>query len=277
MDPGSIIRRSTVSGSFYPGEPEALSLQIEGFLSKVQPNGLGDIKAVVSPHAGYIYSGQVAAYSFRQLQDKKYDSIIIIAPSHAEYFDFISVYHGDAYETPLGLVEVDKERVDRLESSHPDIKKTHSGHVSEHSLEVQLPFLQTVLGGGIQIVPLVMGNQSRENITALGNSVGELFSGENVLIVASTDLSHYHPYDDAVAMDTHVENIIETFDSQKLIDGLLQDKAEMCGGGPVASAMIASRLMGADSSKVLKYTNSGDVSGDRSAVVGYLSAAFYKK
>jgi len=273
----NIIRKNTVAGSFYPRDPETLSGQIEGFLSNVQPSGLSNIKAVVSPHAGYAYSGQVAAYSFRQLQKIKYDSIIIIAPSHAEYFDFVSVYHGDVYETPLGHVVVDRKRVDRLEGSSPVIRKTHSGHNNEHSLEVQLPFLQVVLGSDIRIVPVVIGNQSRRNITILGQVLGELFADENILVVASTDLSHYHPYDDAISIDNYVKDIIELFDSQKLINSIERNDVEMCGSGPVASAMIASKLMGADSSAVLKYATSGDVSGDMSAVVGYLSAAFYKK
>jgi len=271
------IRRSTVAGSFYPADPGTLTGQIEGFLSKVRPGNISNIRAVISPHAGYIYSGQVAAYSFRQVQGSNYDSIIIIAPSHAEYFDFVSVYNGDAYQTPLGTVPVDKDRVTRLDDSGDRIEISPAGHSSEHSLEVQLPFLQIALGKDIKIVPVVIGNQSRENVTALGEAIGRLFADENILIVASTDLSHYHPYNTAVSMDMHVRELIESFDSSKLMEDLVRENAEMCGGGPVVSAMIAARLMGADSSIILNYANSGDVSGDKSAVVGYLSAAFYKK
>ncbi len=277
MTSENIIRRSAVAGSFYPGDPEMLSRQVEAYLSNVEPRDLRGIRAIVSPHAGYVYSGQVAAYSFRQVQGKRYDSIIIIAPSHAEYFEFVSLYHGDAYETPLGLVAVDRERVLKLEEASPLIERSHSGHGSEHSLEVQLPFLQAALGKDLKIIPVVIGDQSPDNITALGEAIGNIFSGENILIVASTDLSHYHPYDTAVSMDLQVRDIIERFDSSKLIKDLSREEVEMCGGGPVASAMIASKLMGADSSIILNYANSGDVSGDRSAVVGYLSAAFYKK
>ena len=275
MATDAVIRKSVVAGSFYPRDPEVLLRQINSFLSKAGTVKIANIRAVVSPHAGYIYSGQVAAYSFKQLQGSEYESIIIIAPSHAEYFDFISLYHGDAYETPLGKVAVDKKRICRLEGASPYMQKTHSGHGSEHSLEVQLPFLQVVLGEDIQVVPIVIGNQNRKNITILGETLGKLFKEENVLIVASTDLSHYHPYDEAVTLDNNIVKIIESFDSQKLISEFEHDNAEMCGGGPVASAMIASGLMGADSSIILNYANSGDISGDKSAVVGYLSAAFY--
>jgi len=277
MAPDMIIRRSAVAGSFYPGDPETLAHQIKGYLSKVGPAGISNIKAVVSPHAGYTYSGQVAAYSYRQVQGSEYESVIVIAPSHSEYFDYVSVYHGHAYETPLGLVVVDRERAAMLKDSSPVIELSHSGHGSEHSLEVQLPFLQVVLGKDIRIVPIVIGNQNAENISGLGKAVGELFSGEKILIVASTDLSHYHPYDTAVSMDSYVGDLIGSFDSRKLMEDFTGENAEMCGGGPVISAMIASSIMGADSSVVLKYANSGDVSGDKSAVVGYLSAAFYKK
>ena len=272
-----IIRRSRVAGSFYPADPVTLTQQVEGFLSKVKPRNISNIRAVISPHAGYLYSGQVAAYSFRQVKGSTYDSIIIIAPSHSEYFDFVSLYHGDAYQTPLGTVPVDKERVARLEDPNTGIEISHAGHGSEHSLEVQLPFLQVVLGKDIKIVPVVIGNQSRENLTALGEAIGRLFSDEDILVVASTDLSHYHPYDTAVSMDMHVRDLIESFDSSKLMEDLALENAEMCGGGPVVSAMIAAEKMGADSSVILNYANSGDVSGDKSAVVGYLSAAFYKK
>jgi len=277
MTSDSDIRRSVAAGSFYPGDPRALKQHIEGLLSQIEPRDLTGIKAVVSPHAGYIYSGPVAAHSFRLVQGKQYDSIMVIAPSHAEYFDFVSVYNGDAYETPLGRVAVDRERAAKLADADPAIKESGSGHGNEHSLEVQLPFLQVALGEDIKIIPVVIGNQESGNITALGEAAGRLFADDNILIVASTDLSHYHPYDVAVSMDTEVKNIIESFDSKRLINNIELGEAEMCGGGPVASAMIASKFMGADSSVILNYANSGDVTGDKRAVVGYLSAAFFKK
>jgi len=273
----NIIRRSTAAGSFYPADSEELTNQINRFLGRVEPRDISNIRALISPHAGYLYSGQVAAYSYKQIVGSVYDSIIIIAPSHGEYFDFNSVYHGNGYETPLGTVIVDKERAGKLADASQSIKISHSGHGQEHSLEVQLPFLQVVLGSNIKIVPVIMGNQSRENIIELGNTIGRLFSDDNILIIASTDLSHYHPYNRAVELDQYVEELIGSFKADQLLDDLIKDSAEMCGGGPVVSAMISSGLMGADSPMILHYTNSGDISGDKSAVVGYLSAVFYKK
>ena len=273
----NLIRKSIASGSFYPADPDALKKQIDNFMDNAEPLDLQNIKAIISPHAGYIYSGQIAAYSFRQVAGIKYDSILIIAPSHAEYFDYASVYHGDAYETPLGPVKIDKNRANALAESSPLIQQSAYGHRDEHSLEVHLPFLQVIFGKDMSIVPVVIGNQSRENIEELGSIAGELFSDDNILIIASTDLSHYHPYDTASGLDDKVSGLIGSFDTGGLMEEFTGGSAEMCGGGPVLAAMMISRAMGADSSKIIKYANSGDVSGDRSSVVGYLSAAFYKK
>jgi MEMO1 family protein len=271
------IRYNIVAGSFYPGNADTLKKQITEFLGKAEDKKIKDIKALICPHAGYIYSGQVAAYSYRQIEGKKFDSIFIIAPSHSENFEFNSVYCGKAYQTPLGLVQVDVERCIMLtDSGMPNIKSSKYGHRNEHSLEVQLPFLQIVLDD-FKIVPIVMGYQSKPNIEALGNAIGNLFKNENILIIASTDLSHYHPYDIAVSLDKKVEDSVKRFDTDSFEEEFLKDSIEMCGGGPVISAMIASKILGANSSEILCCKNSGDVSGDRNTVVGYLSAAFYKK
>lgn len=273
------IRQAAVAGSFYPGSQSALSGMLANFLKSAENEELPNITGLVSPHAGYIYSGGVAACSYKQVEGKKYESIIIIAPSHSDYFDFSAVFDGRAYQTPLGIVEVDMERAIRLagDGTHKSsIRLSDFGHRSEHSLEVQLPFLQTVFEN-FKIVPVVMGSQNKKNIESLGNAIGSIFKDENVLVIASTDLSHYHNYNTAVSLDSSVIDYINSFDPVRFTDAVTSEKVEMCGGGPVAAAMIASKMLGANSSKVLCYKNSGDTSGDRSAVVGYLSAAFYKK
>ena len=276
MESSGTIRESVAAGSFYPGNPNDLSIQINEFLDNAESSDIESIKAIICPHAGYIYSGQVAAYSYRQIAGRKFDSVFLIAPSHSEYFDFVSIYSGDAYRTPLGLVHVDKERSKILADNSKGIRLSVYGHRDEHSLEVQLPFLQ-VLFKNIKMVPLVIGNQDNRNIKELGESIGSLFKNEKILIIASTDLSHYHPYDTAVSLDQKVKKLIDSFDPEKLMTEFTSNNAEMCGGGPVISAMIASKILGADTSKILIYKNSGDVSGDRSAVVGYLAAALYKE
>jgi hypothetical protein len=276
MTQGKNIREPVAAGSFYPGNPDELRKLINIFLASVKLQNINNIISIICPHAGYIYSGQVAAHSYKEASITEYDSIIIIAPSHSEFFNFISVFDGNAYRTPLGIVDVDTQRAQLLASKSPYIKLSHHGHLNEHSLEVQLPFLQ-VLFKNIKIVPVVMGQQSSQNINELGEVIGTLFKNDKILIVASTDLSHYYPYETAVALDSKVIELVNSFDINGLKAGFIGNRLELCGGGPVISAMIASKLLGADSSKVLDYKNSGDVTGDTSAVVGYMSAAFYKK
>lgn len=273
------IRKSIVAGSFYPGNQSELKNLISGYLQKAKDFNLENIRGLISPHAGYIYSGQVAAYSYKQIAGRDYECIFIIAPSHSELFGFNSVFGGKAYQTPLGTVEVDTDRCNKL-CSLPEysgnIKISSHGHRAEHSLEVQLPFLQAVMEE-FKIVPIVMGKQDKINIESLGNAIGRLFKNENILVVASTDLSHYHSYGVASDLDKQVENYIKDFNPDSFTDAYTTDKLEMCGGGPVAATMIASKELGATASKILCYKNSGDVSGDRNAVVGYLSCAFYKE
>lgn len=272
-------REAVVAGSFYPDNPAALSQMIARFLENTQKENLKNIRGLVCPHAGYIYSGQIAACSYRQIEGMDYDCAVIIAPSHSEFFNYCSVYEGSAYQTPLGTINVDTKRAElltRAAENTDTLKLSSTGHRREHSLEVQLPFLQVVLGN-ISIVPVVMGNQDKINIESLGNALGSAFRNDNVLIVASTDLSHYHDYNTASALDRKVVEYVEKFDILSFIDAVDKESVEMCGGGPVAAAMIACSLFGANKSKVLCYGNSGDTSGDRGAVVGYLSAVFYNQ
>lgn len=275
MISGEEIRKNMVAGSFYPADPLTLESMVKKFIGNAEDRKIKDIRAVVCPHAGYIYSGRVAACSYRQVMGREFESVIIIAPSHSEYFDFNSVYNGKAYQTPLGLIDVDTISCEKLASSAGrSIKLSGYGHRTEHSLEVQLPFMQVVLKN-LKIVPVVMGAQNKENAESLGICIGESFKGKDILIVASTDLSHYHPYDTAVSLDKKVIGLLENFDVAGLESAFLSDSLEMCGGGPVIAAMIASKILGAQNSEILCYMNSGDTSGDRSGVVGYLSAALY--
>ena len=277
MIESSKIRESIAAGSFYPGSQGALRNKINGFLGNIElPPDIGNIKSIICPHAGYIYSGQVAAYSYKQIAGKNFDSIFIIAPSHSEYFNFISIFDGDAFRTPLGLIYIDKERSEILAGKSPYIELSQMGHLNEHSLEVQLPFIQVLLDN-TKIVPIVIGQQNSKNINELGSVIGENFKNDNILIIASTDLSHYHPYDIAVTLDGRVKELVNNFDIEHLEEGFLNNTLEMCGGGPVISAMIASKIMGADKSKILDYKNSGDIIGDKNAVVGYMSAIIYKE
>ena len=254
---------------------------VDGFLAKATPPPLTGVVALVAPHAGYQYAGQVAAYSYALLKGKKFDRVVVIAPSHYEAFGFSSVYDGAAYTTPLGQVPVDRAFAAKLAAMSKSIRLSGLGHTPtpdkpEHALEDQLPFLQRVLGQ-FQLVPIVMGDQSYENCRALGLALAKLIQGTNTLIVASSDLSHYHPYDQAEVIDHKTLNAIEEWDYLSMARNFESQIWEACGGGPIIAAMIASERLGASQAKVLDYANSGDTpGGDKTRVVGYGAVAFVK-
>jgi len=275
------VRQPAVAGQFYPGPPEELRQMVDEFVAEAAvPQLPGEVVAVVAPHAGYIYSGEVAAHSYALLKGRKFDRVVVIAPSHFEAFEFNSVYSGDAYATPLGNVPVDKEFASRLAKAHPLIQLSTRGHApteqqGEHALEVQLPFLQEVLGQ-FKLVPIVMGDQNYETERALGVALAKMVKGTNTLIVASSDLSHYHSYDEASKMDHKTLKAIEEWDYLSLSQNFSLRVWEACGGGPIVATMIAAERLGAKQAKILAYANTGDVTGDHSRVVGYGAVALLK-
>jgi hypothetical protein len=277
------VRQAAVAGSFYPADPKALSAMMDGFLAKVTVPPITDpILAVVAPHAGYEYSGPVAAYTYAQLKGHKYTRVVVIAPSHYVSFDFSSIYDGDAYATPLGNVPVDKAFAQKLVKMSSTMKLSSQGHDptsagGEHAVEVQLPWLQKVLGN-FEVVPIVMGDQSYESSRALGVALAKLIKkeGGNTLVLASSDLSHYHTYDDAVTIDHKTLNALQAWDYFSMSRNFQARVWEACGGAPIVAAMIYAERMGANQARVLKYENSGDVTGDHSRVVGYSADVFVK-
>jgi hypothetical protein len=275
------VRQAGVAGSFYPADPKELSAMIDDMLAHASPPQIKDpILAVVAPHAGYQYSGPVAAYTYAELKGRKFSRVVVIAPSHYEGFDFTSVYDGDAYATPLGTVPVDKAFARQLVKMSSTMQLSSQGHDAtpagaEHAIEVQLPWLQRVLGN-FQLVPIVMGDQSYENSRALGVALAKLIQGGDTLIVASSDLSHYHPYDEAEKIDHKTLHALEAWDYLSMSRNFQQRIWEACGGAPIVTAMIAAERMGARQAMVLKYANSGDVTGDHSRVVGYSADVFVK-
>lgn len=271
------IRRPRVAGVFYPDKDIALEREISLLLESAPNKEInGEIISLISPHAGYMYSGGVAARAYSLLFGREYDLVVVIAPSHREYFTEVSIFDGLAYETPLGSIPVNTEAARLLEALHPNLIISSLGHqVDEHSLEVQLPFLQKVLDS-FTLLPIVMGGQGRENIEALANGLAAVLKDRSALIVASTDLSHFYEYDRAVLLDMVVIEDVNTFNEDKLFNDLDKNRCEMCGGGTAIAAMKAARLLGANKSEILSYRNSGDVFGEKSEVVGYLSAVQYK-
>jgi len=270
------VRRPAVAGTFYPGDAKTLSRQVREFLARAtKEEADGEIIALVSPHAGYVYSGQVAAYAFKMVEGMKFDAVVVVAPSHRAHFQGASVYDRGEYETPLGLLPVEKEIGRKLIEASDLISFFPQAHSQEHSLEVQLPFLQEAIGK-FNLVPIVLGDQSYRTCQAVGRAIVQAVKGKKILLVASTDLSHFHPYDKAVKLDNIILEDLRSLDAQKLDQNLGSGKGEACGGGAVITVMLAAKEMGANRSRVLKYQNSGDVTGDRAGVVGYAAAVFYR-
>lgn len=273
------VRKPAMAGSWYPGTAKALSAEVDKYLEAApisdQP---GRLMALVSPHAGYMYSGPTAAYSYKNVAGMSAGTVVLVGPSHHAYFNGVAAYAAGVWETPLGEVQVDGELARAVIGQDPDyVKDQPSAHAQEHSLEIQLPFLQRALKPGFRIVPLMMFDHSlpacRRLATALAKAIG---GRRDVLLVASTDLSHFHSDDKARKLDRTVADRVSRFDPEGLAADLESGKCEACGGGPVVAVMMAARELGADTAVVYRYQTSGDVSGDRSQVVGYLAAGIYE-
>ncbi len=274
----SEIREPAVGGSFYPGNADVLKADIEGYLKKVPAQELsGTIYGIISPHAGYMYSGQAAAYGYRTVMGRHYDTVIIVAPSHRSFFVGAAVQARGGYRTALGVVPVDEELARKLVDRDGEVHEDVRVHAGEHSIEVQIPFLQSVLEN-FKIVPLILGSsQDPESSDQLADVIYDCIedSGKKYLIVGSTDLSHYYPYDLAVELDRAAVELMEKFDIDGLSRELVRGKYEACGAGAIITTMKVCRQLGATQSKVLNYVNSGDVTGDMGSVVGYASCVFY--
>ena len=272
-----MIREPAASGMFYPANPKALADDIQLYLDQATPAEIkGEIKGLIAPHAGYMYSGAVAAWGYKVLLKRTYDTVIIIAPSHRSHFEGAALQEQGGYRMPLGIVKIDEEFASELLMKSSVVQSNFHAHQGEHSLEVQLPFLQVVLKE-FRIVPLIMGAQDAALCEALASALFQVMQGseKQCLVVGSTDLSHYYPYSHALQLDGQVARNLNNFDVRGLTRDLAADKCEACGAGPMITTMMVSQKLGANASKVLKYANSGDVSGDKASVVGYVSAIFY--
>jgi AmmeMemoRadiSam system protein B len=267
------IRRSVIAGSWYPGHQKELRQTIEAFLANVKDGAVpGQLIGLIVPHAGYVYSGQIAAYAYKQLEGKHFDTVVLIGPSHRAIINGFAISSQSHYETPLGLVELDRAFIDTLEQATSTLRIRQD---AEHSLEIQVPFMQVALSD-FKLVPIIMGDHSLATCQQLGQTLAATIGDRSALLVASSDLSHFYPYDHAVKLDKVVLGHIDAFDPEGLSRDLDGGRCEACGGGPVVAAMLAAKALGADHAKVLKYANSGDVTGDRSSVVGYAAGAIYR-
>lgn len=278
------IRHSALDSQWYgASSPSELRALVERFMNQAKDASIpGTIIGLISPHAGYRYSGPVAGYSYRQVRGKHYDTVVVVAPNHNAYLNlrFSSVFTGMAYETPLGSVTVDTKTAAAIAGADPNdtVKASNLGHTEgsgdrmEHSLEIQLPFLQVALGS-FTLVPIVMGDQSESSCEALARAIVKGVKGKNVLLVGSSDMSHFFTSDEARRLDDRVRKYIEAYDPAGLVTDSRVEDSRVCGAGPIAAVMMAARELGATKATVLHMANSGDVIGDTRSVVGYLAAA----
>lgn len=273
------IRPPAVAGLFYPANPQTLAREVDHLVTASPPSeGPVSIRALLAPHAGYRYSGALAARAFARAARPGVETIVLVGPSHVEMFNFTSVFDGNAFATPLGEVPVDRDLSAALAGHDPSIRLSPRGHASggvrgEHALEVMLPFVQRLLPGA-RIVAITMGAQSRAACETLAGALCAHVDCSRTLLVASSDLSHFHSYAEAVALDTEFCARVEAMDGGALLDALESGRCEACGGGPTAAVMMACAGDPTTGGRVLARMNSGDVTGDRESVVGYAAATF---
>ncbi|MHA1222634.1 MAG: AmmeMemoRadiSam system protein B [Candidatus Heimdallarchaeaceae archaeon] len=281
-------RKAQYAGSFYLRNPEALEKSIkECFLNPLGPGKLPSeisekieepLPFILVPHAGYIYSGPVAAWSYLELckYETPPDTIILLGPNHTGMGSEIAVPDQIMYwETPLGDVQINHDLIDKLIASNPHIKKSDISHAREHSIEVQLPFLQYILDESFQIVPICLLNQGMDASLLLGETIGKVCQDESIIVVASSDFTHFEHNETAYQKDGKVLEAIQKMDIKAMYDIKYSLHVTMCGYGPIAATMEAAKKLGRTKCKILKYATSGDSSGMKDQVVGYGSAIFY--
>jgi AmmeMemoRadiSam system protein B len=267
------LRRLAFAGRWYTGDPHRLAEEVETMLAAVSPPPVA-ARAVISPHAGLQYSGPVAAWSYRALSQRRCDVVVLVGPSHRVAFPGCAMLDHGAIETPWKPLPIDADLARELAERTPFLRERGEHiHAAEHSLELQLPFLAHVLPG-IPVVPILMGEQTRSVAFAVGDAIADAARGRDVALVASSDLSHYHDAVTAGALDAKILDALDRCDPSLLMDRLEHNPHHACGGGPMVAVLHAAARLGAADGGVLKYADSGDVTGDKSEVVGYVAAAY---
>lgn len=268
-------RESIHAGTWYPGKDTELRSAIDSYLGSAAGKAGGEVFALVVPHAGYIYSGPIAAFAYKAVQDREYDDVIVIGPSHHHAFPGASVDTMAGRRTPLGKVDFDLNLARKLMKVDKIMRFEPAAHEAEHSTEIQIPFLQTVLKK-FQVLEIVMGSQDYPTCQRISEAIAAAVQGRKVLIVASSDLSHYHSQAQAESLDNRVVEAVGDFNPELLDKRLSEDSCEACGGGPIITALLAAKKMGATRAQPLAYATSGNITGDYSQVVGYLAAVMYR-
>ena len=275
------VRPSAVAGSWYPATGARLSEEVDAHLASAVLDEVGGCpRAIIAPHAGLLYSGPVAAYAYALVRQCSYAAVVLVGPSHFVGFQGVSIWPRGEWGTPLGAVKVADGLAEVLAAESPAIIEHPAAHGREHSLEMQLPFVARLLPG-VPIVPLVMGHQQRATAMALGDALARAITSYqarnpgDILLVASSDLSHYEDAATAARLDGFVTRYVEALDADGLMDAIEREPRHACGGGPMVSVLRAAALLGGTRARALRYADSGDVSGDKSSVVGYLAAAIW--
>jgi len=280
------IRRPTQTGAFYEGNAESLKKQIEncflhelgpGKIPKVARAGSRQVVGLVCPHAGYMFSGPVAAHSYYRLAlDGKPDIAVILCPNHTGYGSALATMNEGVWRTPLGDVEVDGETANQIVHEARIIDVDELAHRFEHSIEVQLPFLQYLYGSEFKIVPICFLMQDLPSAREVGHAVAKVLVGKNSVIIASSDMTHYEPQERAAKKDKMALEAVEALDEAKFYSIVEAQRISACGYGPIAALITAAKILGVKGAKVLSYKTSGDVTGDYSSVVGYAAVCFTK-
>ncbi len=268
------VRPSPIAGMWYPDNADRLRAQIQDYLdaAEVEMPG-GKIVGLMAPHAGYQYSGPVAAHAFKLVEGMAFDTVAVLSPMHRPHSGHTLTTSYDQYYTPLGNIPVNTEALKALEAAGISLNRV--GREQEHSLEIELPFLQVVLADYFKLIPLMLREQSAADIEQLGHALAEVLRGRNALLVASSDLSHFYDQDTAERLDARMLDAVADFDPARVIALEKQGEAFACGRNAIAAVMWAACELGADRAKVVRYGTSGDASGDYGRVVGYGSAVFY--
>jgi AmmeMemoRadiSam system protein B len=280
------IRRPCQAGGFYVGTAESLETQIEncflhefgpGKIPEIVKEGRRQIVGFVCPHAGYMFSGAVAAHAYYKLAlDGKPDVVFLFGPNHAGHGSGLAVMNDGFWRTPLGDVEIDSESANQVVRESRIVDVDDSAHRFEHSIEVQLPFLQFLYGSEFKIVPICFIMQDLSSAREVGEAVAKVLAGKNGVIIASSDMTHYEPQESAEKKDKMVLEAVEAMDEAKLYSVIEAHRVSACGYGPIAALMTAAKILGAKEAKLLCYKTSGDVIGDYSSVVGYAAVCFKK-
>jgi len=277
------VRPSPIAGQWYEADPEMLARNVDEYLEEAQlPELDGEVIAVIAPHAGHIYSGVIAGYAFAALRSRSPDLVAVVAPMHHPYFEPLITTAHDAYSTPLGDVPVDKDamlELDVILKSELGFGLSPVSNDKEHSIEIELPFLQRLFSSEKskwKLLPVMVRAREPDVSQGLGKALAKVIRDKNFALVASTDLSHFYNHRTALNYDRTMLNEIESFDPEGAFDVERAGKGFACGLGAFTAVMWASRELGADKVKLLRHATSGDVTGDYSSVVGYAAAVILK-